>query len=451
MSTLNVNTSNAPIASATESSKDAVLVPKLQATSARGLPVPYPVHKTLVLGEGLESAVAFGRFTSDSAGEIEDMVKVAIDLPPPAEEPQVHEHQPYSVVNVDSGTEALDCFRESIANSSKYEHGWFRSGMPAISKWLAGGFSPNESIKPAVKALISSIADDVEANITREDAQQLRKLAMHPTNQQISESILAHLDTWAEKSHTELRDQLDAAFSSKNWNKLSWWKLFWRTDDVSMITSEILERRWLVDAEKGGIYLAGRMNQAGFPEIVEHVPESLAKEINPESPKEATSPPDLKEGKMRMDISTEVRPPQPWPTQISASRFSLLQETIPPLQALSQRIILTTFSTTSLSSALSALLYVSMPTFSLFEASAVAVLGLTFSLRRMQKLWETARETWVMEVREEGRKTLKVAEEMARLIVRSQARKGELVDEGLEARKAARAAAVRVREALKNM
>jgi hypothetical protein len=435
-----------------ESSKDAVLVPKLQATSARGLPVPYPVHRALVLGEGLESAVAFGRFTSDSAGEIEDMVKVAIDLPPPIEEPQVDENKPCSVVNVEVGTEALDCFRESIANSSKYEHGWFRSGIPAISKWLVEGLSPTEPIKPAIKALISSIADDVEANITKEDAKQLQKLALHPTDQQITESIIAHLDTWAEQSHTELRDQLDAAFSSKNWNKLSWWKLFWRTDDVSMITSEILERRWLVDAEKGSVYLAGRMNQAGFPEVLEHIPEALAEESSSETPAEGkASPPDLKDGKMRMDISTEVRPPQPWPAQISASRLSLLQETIPPLQALSQRIILTTFSTTSLSSALTALLYVSMPTFSLFEASAVAVLGLTFSLRRMQTLWEKARETWMIEVREEGRKTLKVTEEMARLIVMNQRRKGGPADEGLEERRNARETAVKVREALKNM
>lgn len=80
VSTLNVNTANMLTTASTESSAESVLVPKLQATSARGTPVPYPVHKTLVVAEGLDSALAFGRFSSDSAEDMRNMVKVAVDL-----------------------------------------------------------------------------------------------------------------------------------------------------------------------------------------------------------------------------------------------------------------------------------------------------------------------------------------------------------------------------------
>lgn len=444
VSTLNVNVASLVASTSTESSKESVLVPKLQATSARGLPVPYPVHKTLILAEGLDSAVAFGRFSSDSTGDMDGMVKVAVDLPPPLNEPSAEPDTAVSAINVDVGTQALASFRESIQNSIAYERGWFRSGVAGLSKWLAHNTQPSDAIKPAMKTLVSSIVDDVEANILKEDTAQLQKLAYSSAD--TSASIVGHLETWAEKSHTELRDQLDEAFSTRNWHKLSWWKLFWRVDDVTMIASEIIERRWLVSAEKDSIYLAGRMNQAGFPEevqsqVVNSTPETTTWETAPtiENP--------------RTDLSTDVKKPQPWPEAISASRTELIDTTIPPLQALAQRLVLSTLSTTSLSSVLSALLYVSVSTVSLFEASAIAALGLTFSLRHMQRTWEGAREAWQGTVREEGRLQLKSTEDLVRMIIRQKenelAGRGE--SENVKERRRAREAVSRVREALKKL
>ncbi|KAF2125450.1 hypothetical protein P153DRAFT_324768 [Dothidotthia symphoricarpi CBS 119687] len=443
VSTLNVNVANIVGSSSAESSKESVLVPKLQATATRGLPVPYPVHKTLLLGEGLDSAVAFGRFSSDSAEDLDDVVKMAIELPASLKEPNPDMETATSAINVELGTEALASFRESIQNSVAYERGWFRSGLAGLSKWFAHDIQTSDPIKPAMKTLISSIADDVEANILKEDTAQLQKLASPPT--EISASIIGHLETWAEKSHTELRDQLDVAFSAQNWHKLSWWKLFWRVDDVTMLTSEILERRWLVSAEKNSIYLAGRMNQADYPEdlqgsVVNTVPETTTWETAPtiENP--------------RTDLSTEVRNPQPWPEAISMTRTELIDTTIPPLQALAQRLVLATFSTTSISSALSALLYATS-SFTLFEASAVAAVGLTFSLRHMQRTWEGARESWQGTVREEGRLQLKSTEDLVRTIVRHKENEmlGRGESESVKDRRAAREAVSKVREALKKM
>jgi len=423
------------------------LVPKLQATSARGLPVPYPVHKTLVFGEGIDSAIAFGRFTSDNAGDLGDMVKLTIDLPAASEETDPSTQTGSTPISLQVGTKALATFRESIQNSIAYERGWYRSGLPTLSNWLVYDLQPSEPIKPAMKTLVSSIVDDVETKILQEDAAQIQKLTALPSNQDTSASIVNHLETWAEKSHTELRDELDTAFSARNWHKLAWWKLLWRVDDVTMIASEILERRWLVSAEKSSIYLAGRMNQAGFPDEVQ----KLAVNSIPEATTEETAP---TAENPRLDISTDVRKPLPWPEHIAAARAELINDIVPPLQALAQRLILQTFSTTSLSSALSALLYVSVSSFSVFEASAVGVLGLTFSLRRMQKLWEGARESWQGTVREEGRRTLKGTEETVRFIIKNKENedRGIVVeDESVRERKEAREAVARVREALERM
>ncbi|KAF3045962.1 3',5'-cyclic-nucleotide phosphodiesterase (PDEase) (3':5'-CNP) [Didymella heteroderae] len=442
VSTLNVRTANMLTTASTESSEESVLVPKLQATSARGTPVPYPVHKTLVLGEGLDSALAFGRFSSDGAEDMRTMVKVAVDLPAPQKEADTDARAESVLINVDVGTQALASFRQSVANSQIFERGWFRSGLPALSQWLTADLQPADPIKPAMRALVTSIADDVEAKLLKEDTARLALLASIPTDREATTAIINALDLWAEKSHTELRDELDEAFSARNWHKLSWWKLFWRVDDVTMLSQEIIERRWLISGEKTSIFLAGRMAQAGFPEDLQKV--SVQKEI-PVTTTETAPTLDNQPTK----LSTEVRKPQPWSENIATARHEVIDANVPPLQALAQRLILQTMSTTSLSSALSALLYVSSSC-SIFEASAVAALGLTFSLRRMQKLWEGARESWQGTVREEGRRTLKATEDLVRLIIRSK-EQGELrVDEDAVERRQVREAVQAVREALAN-
>jgi hypothetical protein len=402
----------------------------------------------LVFGEGLDSAIAFGKFSSDTSEDFGGMMKLAIDLPAPSEEPRPDAQASSTAVSLEVGAQALATFRDSIQNSIAYEKGWYRSGLPSLSTWLTQDLEPCEPIKPVMKTLISSIVDDVEANLLKADTAQIRTLAALSNTQDTSASITTHLDSWAEQSHAELRDQLDAAFSSRNWHKLAWWKLFWRVDDVTMLATEILERRWLVSAEKSSIYLAGRMNQAGYPDELQQplghvVPEATTLETAPtiENP--------------RTDLSTDVRKSIPWPEEIASARTELIADSVPPLQALAQRLILQTFSTTSISSALSALLYVSVSSFSVFEASAVAALGLTFSLRRMQKLWEGAREVWQGTAREEGRLTLKRTEEVVRMIVKAEERKragltvGE--DEGVKERREAREAVRKVREALQRI
>ncbi|XPT03553.1 hypothetical protein M3J09_012644 [Ascochyta lentis] len=443
VSTLNVDTANMLMTASTESSEESVLVPKLQATSARGTPAPYPVHKTLILGEGIDSALAFGRFSSDSATDMREMVKVAVDLPAPQKEADTDAQAESAVINVEVGSQALASFRESVANSQIFERGWFRSGLPTLSKWLTSDLQPVEPIKPTMRTLISSIADDVEAKLLKEDTARITLLASIPTDREATTAITNALDAWAEKSHTELRDELDEAFSARNWHKLSWWKLLWRVDDVTMLSQEIIERRWLISAEKSSIFLAGRMAQAGFPE-------ELPKNVVYDIPVTTTDTAPTLDNPPPTNLSTEVRKSQPWSENIATAREELVAANVPPLQALAQRLILQTMSTTSLSSALSALLYVSSSC-SVFEASAVAALGLTFSLRRMQKLWEGARESWQGTVREEGRRTLKATEDLVRLIIRSKEQGKAAVDEGAIERRQAREAVKAVREALAKM
>ncbi|KAI9871379.1 MAG: hypothetical protein M1830_002971, partial [Pleopsidium flavum] len=231
------------------------------------------------------------------------------------------------------------------------------------------------------------------------------------------------LKGWAEQGHSELRDQLDLAFSSRRWRRLAWWKLFWRVDDVSMITSEVLERRWLVEAEKEIIWLAGRIKQAGFLENDRPTFEPI--DVLPPPRKQQTlgsppPPPTLHDLVIKPDPDATNIPPMPplhpWPMQIPLTRLHLT--TIPALQALAQRLVLQTLFTTTVTSALSALMYVSISTTSIYEAGAIAALGFVYSMRRLQKRWEGRRGQWEGEIREEGRKVLRETEGVVGGIVR---------------------------------
>ncbi|KAF1994850.1 hypothetical protein P154DRAFT_557060, partial [Amniculicola lignicola CBS 123094] len=476
VSTLNVGMCDAPTVKAADGPNEAILVPKLYSPSARGVPVPYPVHKAILVGQGLESAVAYGKYTSagisGGRGAMKDLTKVVIDLPPPARELETNSKVTPSCtqVSIASGTKALATFRESIANSEAYEQGWYRSGLPQLSQWLVDGLQSSPEAptgtKPIMSTLVSSIADDVETSITAEDVAQLQSHLSPATHAETTTSILSHLSKWAETSHAELRDQLDAAFMSRNWHKLSWWKLFWRVDDVTMICEELLSRHWLVSAEKNCVFLAGCMDQAGYPntlipslttapsleqETEELTTAAVEERLGPLQKVLNTKPiPETDPPITRLDVSTDVLEAVPWPSQLPSSRSALISTTIPPLQSLAQGLVLQTLSTTSLASALSALLYVSMSTFSLFEASAIAALGLVYSLRRMQTLWQEGRQLWEAEVREEGRRTLKKTEDAVRLIVKGQQEPVES-SETVRRRREAREAVGRVREILARM
>ena len=97
-----------------------------------------------------------------------------------------------------------------------------------------------------------------------------------------------------------------------------------------------------------------------------------------------------------------------WPTHIPFTKQYLLGETVPALQALAQKLVVQTLGTSTITTSLAGLMYLS--SFGAYEAGAVGALGLVWSLGRMQKKWETARNFWEGEVREEGRKAVRAVE-----------------------------------------
>ena len=230
--------------------------------------------------------------------------------------------------------------------------------------------------------------------------------------------------------------------------------------------SEILERRWLNEAEKGVIFVAGRVDQVGLgagTSVESKAAPNKSAYGSLDGHNGAWRPPapriqDLiiadKKNKI-YDDGTPLPPPmsplQPWPAisrAIPLARHHLLTGTVPPMQALAQKLLIQGLSTVSLSSAVSALAYISLSTTTLYEAGAVAALGLVWAARGVQKEWETARKGWAGEVREEGRQALRETESAVRAVIADCGR--PIVDSvGEEDRKKAQAAIDRVSDAAK--
>jgi hypothetical protein len=354
------------------------------------------VHKSIVCGSGVDSLLAYsGLLARSNLKEEAKSVYGAIELSV-ADKDRASDR--VSFVDIDQADQALTKFRESVQNASLYERGWNSSGVQPVQDWLASLQAGEGALEPSLRRLILSLLDTAEEGVLAKDARETEERDGGSVPDRVRESLDRDVSTWAEQAHMELRESLEEGFASKRWKGLAWWKLFWRVDDVGMITSEILEKRYLRRAEKEVIWTTGKFQQAGL------LDEPLQKTGNGAQEQETKEP----------GAEGASRPLLPWPTLIPASRARLLDTTVPSLQALAQRLVLFSVSTTTLTSALSALTYVSWSSATVYETCTMAAVGLIYSLRRQQVKWEAAQKFWEEEVREEGRTSLRETEQVLR-------------------------------------
>jgi hypothetical protein len=395
---------------------ETILVPSVDistSNSGRYTLVRTPVHKAMIIGEGILGATSLLKLPIYADREV---ITSVVNLPGYIGEDR--RNLPFRLVNVRLAREALLRFRESLSNAISYEHDWFDSGLPELLDWLKVGTldaADGDRMKSPIRLLISSVLIDANRRIQLEESRQFSTLLASKVSSEVLQTLRNDLKTWAERAHTELRDQLDIAFEGNWWSKLGWWKLFWRVDDVSMIASDMLNRRFLLGAEKEIIYLAGKIEEAGVPKSLPNIQQSnWAYKQTPKPPsKGIRSPPDdlyYEDIERPDDDVIDVITLRPWPLHIPIARSYLSADTVPALQALAQKLVFQTLTSSSFASLLSGLIYMSSVSTSLYEAGAIAAVGVVWSLRRMQKKWEAACSFWEGEVREEGRKAVRAVE-----------------------------------------
>ena len=416
-----------------------VLVPTLatpSSASGRASIITYPVHKSILYGEGLDALGAISNIIYGITEKHHNMIFGVASVTW-----RIADRSPsnVSLVNVEEGQEAIRSLRESSSNSSKYEHCWLASNLSLVSSFISEGDAGDAPVKPALANLISTVASHAEEAISLEKSRYREALDTATVSSETRQSLESAISYWAELAHTELRDELERVFHAPSWRKLTWWKLPWTVDDIPIIASEALHRAYLIEAEMGIIWVSGRLQEAGL--IPPFEPKLSAEKAQPFF--EAR---DLEVGDIVPDLAPgshhNLKAMRPWPLQIAASRTTLLQ-TLPPLQATAQRLLLEGLSTTSLGLTISFLVYLSVSTTSIYETGAVASLALAWSARRVQVQWERAKRQWIDSVVSEGKQTLDAVERSCRSIVQQGGRPEEDV--------AAAEQRVRAREAVEGI
>lgn len=368
--------------------------------------IQYPVHRTVICGSGPDGLFAYsGLVGRANLGSAEQLVHGAIEQLAAGTSKQRSDKVTF--VDTAVADTALAKFRESVQFVSEYERGWTAGGVQDVVNWMsAASAKKGNDLAPELEILVQSLLDSTETGLVAKEATRVREQEASDVSAETRQSLDQTVSDWAERAHTELQKSLEEGFASLRWRGLAWWKLFWRVDDVGAVTSEILQTRYLAQAEKEMIWTAGRVKQTG---LLNGDPNGEDFAVNSSSTAE----------KEKGETATpeQQKDAGPWPMQISASRAKLGSTTIPSLQALSQGLVLFSASTTGLTSAFSALLYSSATT-GLYEACTVAAVGLIYSMRRQQSKWEKARSFWEDEVRETGRTALIDTEKVLRESIR---------------------------------
>jgi len=432
-----------------QSLKSAALIPTAEAPKSfsGGIQfITYPVHRAVIVADGIGGLLKLGKYIKQQDGESKTGadVELAVELPQLAASTN-RSSTPLAFLDTGLARNALAAFRASTSNATIYEQGWNNSGLPALTGWVSNSSAEPTSISnlhPSVSDLIRSLLSDTTSAISQEDTAALLVANTQISTPNIHQPLTSALSAWSQASHAELGNSLEAAFASEKWARLKWYKLFWRVDDVTLFTAEIFERAWLVEAQNGIIWLAGRAVEAGL--YVDEQGAVIHSDQVTESPSDPPAP-----SQPALSAEKVVVKSLPWPSEIANARHILRNTTIPSLQALAQRLLLQTMSITGASTIVSGLIYVAFPSLSLLEAGAAGALGLVWSLRRMQKRWEEGRKAWEGEVSEAGRVVLRETEERFRALIDNGGRRhGEKEVEGAQERNMARKAVADVESLL---
>ena len=431
-----------------QSLEDSIVVPSLttpNTTDGRVGFVRYPVHKSIVVSEGVAGALAYGKFPSSLADS--NLISAAIDLPfiqPPNNGAESEPTDP--AINIELATHALELFRTNMANGAQFNDEWQGSRLPALSEWIAGPKTSASGMNQAVEQLIASVLTAVSAAVKRADIVGTAAVTAATVPDEKRTELQAAVAEWSAASHQDLQMNLDTAFtSSLSWRRTVWWRLFWRIDDVSISASDVLRQSWLTEAEQRLAFLSGRISETGLATAAQL--KELPKSYEPDEIDSGTSGILPQMPSMLSTTQQWSLTDAPWPQTITLSRLFMLQTLVPTLHRKAQTLLVSTLSTIAGSTALAAWFYVATSGVALYESGAILSLGLVWSLRRLQKKWEAERSGFASAVREDARRVLGEVEQHLRGLIRQG---GRATVDPIDAKgwREAREAAERCREAL---
>ena len=410
--------------------------------------ISQPVHSTLVVTKGLGELMTLAELlasTSFHSGEDRLSVQVAMEQ----HGIRLTKQGDPIIVDAQTAEEGIAAIRTSIDEATTYEHKWVDSGIPALQGWLSVVTDKGDLVPRPVRTLISSLlaaaSSSVQAYVTSDQAlvASSSKLSLASLT-----NLEATIDEFSRNAHSELQSGLTSAWSSRNWRKLAWYKLFWRVDDVGLILSDLINNAWLPRTERAVYELSGRLSQVGISpvEFVAPPPSSAvaAEEVTDPSP--AMPPVPMLQAQLTVPNATSLPPSQPIITNssgtpsvslspptlqiplsasVSTSRANTISAAIASLQFTAQQLVFRTLSIVGLSGGLSGLTYFSL-TSSIYESGTILAAGTVFALYRMQGSWQQATKQLEESLFDDGRTAVRrIVGRMRDLVALDAAEKGE--------------------------
>jgi hypothetical protein len=454
--------------------------------SGREVLIRQPVHQTLFIVSGLDGLTSITRLltaTKFTSSLDKSMISVAVNLPNVGSKWAADRT---TIIDIAGAEEGLNAIRKSPALASTYEHKWNTSGLPGLSTWLIQACASSVKL-----TLIASLLNSTSANLNTQKSISATKSSSQSLSLATKATLHNAITTFSLAAHTELQSGLAAAWSSRNWRKLAWWKLFWRVDDVGLIVSDLVSNAWLPNTEKAVYELSGRLRQVGIEPVEEiasettvegdtyaenaaatsstakwqtggttippEIPYPSERQVHPQyttasttallntipmtsaSPARAYSSdarpvltsPDGQHVELRMQS-----PPQPVPLSalISRVRAQTMVAYIADLTVTAQQLVFRTLSISGMSAGLSGLLYVSFDG-GWYEAGTVFALGTAYALRRMQGDWMAECAGLEDGLLQEGKQVVRRVEgEFRRCVEEGARRGGDEVEEGMRRR-----------------
>ena len=418
--------------------------------SGREVIVSFPVHKTIVLADGLEEFQTLSEMltlTRYEALSERALISTAVNLNGCG---SVLGKQKLLVLDISKVGPQLTKAREAIQHVASYQKSFTESGLSQLQEWLsATALSTDDQYSKTLLEYIDSILDAAAASIEQQTTLIQEELDAGLVKPETRADLDQAIDSFISQAHLELQTGLAKAFESRSWKKLAWYKLLWRVDDVPLIITDLAQRYWLRESSVVVFEMMGRLHQAGLVNFVSYDGKLVEfATTNGEEP-----PRHLRPGLLQSSSDYLEVPDQPVlkSSELTRTREEFLAATIPTMSATAQGSLFKALGFSGSAAALSGLSYFSTLTPSLYECGAILALGVVFAMRRLQKQWETSRNEFREDIFDIGRKALKSSEEFLKLAVREGGRKEMDVvevktrDEALAAVEGAKQAADRLR------
>lgn len=404
------------------------------ASSGRHTIISQPVHRALVVVKGLEELLHVAELLASTeiiSDEDKASIRIVMQQNSGGVDGQV------LTIDPSKAEEGLQAIRSSLSRATEFEHKTVESGLPNLSKWLSSCSKSEDRLPQAVTDLVSAVLQSASASL---QAQAKKEASIPRTDLATITNLSSTIDDFSRNAHQELQSGLASAWSSRNWRKLAWYKLFWRVDDVGLIVTDLISNAWLPRTERAVYELSGRLAQAGIsPMEMIAPPVEVQKATLPEEVSPSTAPLPVLQAQAvaatdhaepvilnnRGTATIELQPtPQltPLSASVSATRAAQIQRAIVSLSSTAQQLVFRTLSITGLSAGLSGLTYFSLTPGSLYEAGTIVALGTAFALWRMQGGWQAATKGIEDELYDEGRTAIRRITGRMQVLVEDKAR-----------------------------